>query len=70
MRERQKIFFRGWHPSPIKGSFMIFSILGFFVSAYIVFPKSFNFGVSFMVVFTVMFLASLVSMTKAPLKVK
>ncbi len=55
-----------WHAAPLKGSFMVTAILGFLISAYWVYPQSVNYGVSFMVVFAVMFIASLVSMTKAP----
>ena len=70
MAEKQKTFFKGWHPSPLKGSFMVIAFLGFFISAYIVYPLSFNFAVAFMIVFAAMFFASLVSMTKAPVGVK
>lgn len=55
-----------WHPTPLKGSFMVLAIVGFLVTAYIVYPISFNFGVAFMVLFGVMFLASLISMGQAP----
>ena len=56
-----------WHAVPLKGSFMVLSIVGFFFSAYLVYPSNFNYGVAFMLVFTTMFIASLVSMTKAPI---
>jgi hypothetical protein len=52
--------------APLKGSFMVFAILGFLISGYIVFPESSNFGIALMLVFAAMFIASLVSMTKAP----
>lgn len=55
-----------WQAAPLKGSFMITAILGFLISAYYVYPQSTNFGLAFMIVFAVMFVASLVSMTKAP----
>ncbi len=56
-----------WHPTPLKGSFMLIAILGFFVSAYIVYVEvSKDFGIAFMLVFVLMFIASLISMTKAP----
>jgi len=45
---------------------MVFAILGFLISGYIVFPESSNFGIALMLVFAAMFIASLVSMTKAP----
>ena len=56
-----------WHAAPLKGSFMISAILGFFISAYWVYLQSPNFGIAFMMIFALMFIASLVSMTKAPI---
>ena len=55
-----------WHATPLKGSFMAMSIIGFFITAYLVYPTSPNYGVAFMIVFIAMFIASLISMTKAP----
>ena len=59
-----------WKASPLKGSFMVLSIVGFLVTTYLVYPRSSNFGVTFMIVFAAMFVASLVSMTKAPVSEK
>ncbi|HLD80355.1 MAG TPA: hypothetical protein VJA18_07405 [Candidatus Nanoarchaeia archaeon] len=56
-----------WHAVPLKGSFMVLSIMGFLITAYLVYPKSTNYGFAFMVVFIAMFIASMVSMTKAPI---
>ncbi|MBI2662888.1 hypothetical protein HYX11_05515 [Candidatus Woesearchaeota archaeon] len=55
-----------WKPTPLKGTFMLAAMVGFFVSYYIIYRMSFNFGVTFMILFTVMFIASVISMTKAP----
>ena len=55
-----------WHPSPLKSSFFVASILGFLVSAYIVYGRAPNFGIAFMFLFALMFIASIISMTKAP----
>ena len=55
-----------WHAAPLKGSFMITAILGVLISAFWVYPQSFNYGITFILVFTIMFIASLVSMTKGP----
>lgn len=55
-----------WHATPLKGSFMALSILGFFITAYLIYPQSQDYGIAFFVVFTAMFIASLISMTKAP----
>lgn len=57
-----------WHAVPLKGSFMITAILGFLISAYWVYPQSFNYGITFMIIFGLMFIASLISMTKAPVE--
>jgi len=67
MSKKKKVKSTGrWHAVPLKGSFMLMSMIGFLISAYYVYPLSFNFGVTFMFVFVLMFIASLVSMTKAP----
>ena len=57
---------RKWHAVPLKGSFMASAMLGFFISAYYVYPKTYNFGIAFMIIFGLMFIAALISMTKAP----
>ena len=56
-----------WHAVPLKSSFMATAILGFFISAYWVYPQSFNFGLAFMIIFALMFIAAMISITKAPL---
>ena len=55
-----------WKPTPLKGTFMLAAMVGFFVSYYLIYPMSFNFGVTFMILCTIMFVASVISMTKAP----
>jgi hypothetical protein len=55
-----------WHAVPIKGSFMVTAMLGFLISAYWVYPQSMNYGITFMIIFTAMFIAAMISMTKAP----
>ena len=52
--------------APLKGSFMVFGIVGFLVSTYLVYPESQNFGTALMLIFTAMFVASLVAMHKGP----
>ncbi|MFH0979129.1 MAG: hypothetical protein V1837_07580 [Candidatus Woesearchaeota archaeon] len=52
--------------APLKGSFMIASMLGFFISAIWVYEINPKFGFAFSLVFTLMFVASLISMTYAP----
>ncbi len=55
-----------WHAVPLKGSFMATAMLGFLISAFWVYPQSFNYGISFMIIFILMFIASFVSLTRAP----
>ncbi|MBI2666852.1 hypothetical protein HYX13_04525 [Candidatus Woesearchaeota archaeon] len=55
-----------WHAAPLKGTFMLSAMMGFLISAYWVYPQNVNYGFAFMAVFAMMFAASLVSMTKAP----
>lgn len=53
-----------WHAVPLKGSFMVFSIIGLLITAYLVDDPDYK--MAFMIVFIAMFVASLISMTKAP----
>ncbi|HIH10829.1 TPA: hypothetical protein HA241_01425 [Candidatus Woesearchaeota archaeon] len=55
-----------WHAVPLKGSFMITAILGILISIYWVYPQSKNYGLTFILIFAIMFVASAVSATKAP----
>lgn len=55
-----------WHALPLKSSFMAASILGFLITTYLIYPESSDYGLAFMIVFIAMFIASLISMTKAP----
>ncbi len=54
-----------WHAVPLKGSFMVLAILGLLITAYLV--EDPDYKTAFMIVFIAMFVASLVSMTKAPM---
>ncbi|MDO8511148.1 MAG: hypothetical protein Q7S55_03205 [Nanoarchaeota archaeon] len=53
-----------WHAVPLKGSFMVLSMIGFLITAYLIHEPDYKFA--FMIVFIAMFIASMVSMTKAP----
>ena len=53
-----------WHAVPLKGSFMVIAIIGFLVTTYLIHNTNYRFA--FMLVFIAMFIASLISMTKAP----
>ena len=51
--------------APLSSGFMVVSIIGFFVSALLVFKYSPAWGTTFMIFFVMMFVASLISMTYA-----
>jgi formate hydrogenlyase subunit 3/multisubunit Na+/H+ antiporter MnhD subunit len=52
--------------APLTGGFMITSIVGFLISAVYVYPNSKTWGFTFAIFFTLMFVASMISMTYAP----
>ena len=54
-----------WHAGPVKGSFMVLSMVGFLVSLYLV--ENINYKTAFLLVFIAMFIASIISMTHAPI---
>jgi len=54
--------------APLKGSFMLTSILGFIISAIYIYDINAKFGFAFSLVFFLMFVASLISMTYAPVE--
>ena len=56
--------------APLSGGFMIASIVGFLVSSIYIADFSINWGFALAVVFVIMFIASLISMVKAPVGLK
>ena len=52
--------------APLSGGFMLTSIVGFIVSFFYILPESRNWGFTFVLFFTLMFVASTISMTYAP----
>lgn len=50
----------------LSAGFMLTSILGFLISAFFVNGLSETWGFTFMLFFSIMFVASMISMTKAP----
>jgi uncharacterized membrane protein YccC len=53
---------------PLSGSFMVISIIGFFVALFMLYNKGYtDWGVAFMVAFIVMFLASVLSLSNMEL---
>ncbi len=57
----------GWHPTPLKNTFTLIALLGLLISVYMVYEQSPSFGFAFIIVFAAMLIASLISMTKAPI---
>ncbi|MEK6938016.1 MAG: hypothetical protein AABX04_03140 [Nanoarchaeota archaeon] len=55
-----------WRPGPIKGSFMALSIIGFFITVYLI--NDINWKTAFVLVFIAMFIASMIGMTVNPIK--
>jgi len=56
-----------WVPKPSPSSFMVLAIVGFLVTAYLILPMSVDFAIALMVIFVAMFIAAIISTTKAPL---
>ncbi|MFP4190038.1 MAG: hypothetical protein ACLFNK_01865 [Candidatus Woesearchaeota archaeon] len=52
--------------APLSNSFFLISIVGLYVSLIFVTPKSPDYGVAFSIVFGIMFIASMISLTYAP----
>ena len=52
--------------APLKGGFMITSMVGFIISGIYVFPRSSTWGFTFVIFFMLMFVASMISMTYGP----
>ncbi len=57
---------REFNIAPLSGGYMITSIAGFLISAFYILPNSKTWGFTFVLFFTLMFVASLISMTYAP----
>lgn len=51
---------------PLSGAFMATSIVGFLISVFYVYPRNQPWGFTFTLFFVIMLVASLVSMTYAP----
>jgi hypothetical protein len=54
--------------APLKASFMAASILGIIISSIFILPDYPDWGMAFLILFVVMFIASLISMTYAPIE--
>jgi len=54
--------------TPLSSSFMLASIVGFMISTKYVYQKSASFGFTFSLFFVLMFIASMISMTLAPIE--
>jgi len=52
--------------APLKGGFMISSIVGLLISSIYVIPRNATWGFTFSILFVLMFVASVISMTYGP----
>ncbi|MBN1377561.1 hypothetical protein JW949_04500 [Candidatus Woesearchaeota archaeon] len=52
---------------PLKSSFMFFSIIGFFISSFYIINYSLDWGFAFASAFVIMFISSVVSMSRVPI---
>ncbi len=65
--KRKLVLSKKWHAAPLKASFMAASLLGIFITIYYLFDlMGQTWGLAFLILFVLMLIASLVSMTKAP----
>jgi len=62
------MFWKTWKPAPLSSSFMLTAMLGFIISAVWILPQSLNWGITFMLFFSLMFIASAISTTHAPVE--
>jgi len=53
------------HYAPLSSAFMLVSIIGFLLAVWLVMDWSEKWGFTFAVIFVIMFIASIISMTKA-----
>ena len=52
--------------APLSGGYMVTSLVGFLISAFYILPNSITWGFTFVLFFTLMFIASMISMTYSP----
>jgi hypothetical protein len=49
--------------APLNGAFMATSMLGILISVMYVYPQSIDFGIASTIIFSIMFISSIISMT-------
>jgi len=59
-----------WTAAPLPGSFMVLSLLGLIISAFYLFPLSYNWGIAFLILFVLMFVAALISMVESSAEIE
>lgn len=52
--------------APLSSGYMVTSIVGFLISVFYIYPNSSKWGFTFVMFFTLMFVAAMISMTYAP----
>ena len=58
---------RKFKVAPLSGGFMLTAVVGFAASVLFVYKISVSWGITFMIFFAIMFIASIISMTYHPL---
>lgn len=53
--------------APLSGGFMLTSVVGFAAAYFFIYDISASWGMTFMIFFVIMFVASIISMTHAPM---
>jgi len=55
-------------PAPLSSGYMLASMLGFLISVVVIVPISMQWGITLAFIFALMFIASVISMTYAPIE--
>ena len=61
-----KLHHKEFNVAPLSSGYMITSIVGFLISAFYILPNSRKWGFTFVLFFTLMFVAAVISMTYSP----
>ena len=59
-----------YRAAPLPSSFMLMSMIGFLISSMMVYPRDKTWGFAFCLIFIIMFIASIISMTYADISHK
>ena len=60
----------GYDGIPLSPGFMVTSIIGFFISMYVIYPRWADWGFALLLFFVIMFIASIISMSRTPIEAR